>query len=45
MYKFLYMPTGKQLIYHGLDATKESDIDPKSLATQGFRFAQTILVF
>ena len=45
MDKFLYMPTGKQWIYYGLDATIRSDIDPKSLATQGFRYAQTILVF
>ena len=39
------MPTRKQWIYYGLDANIGSDIDPKSLATQGFRYAQTILVF
>jgi hypothetical protein len=45
MYKFLYMPNGNQWIYYGLDATIGSNIDPKFLATQGFRYAQTILVF
>ena len=45
MYKLLYTPTGNQWIYYGLDATIGSNADSKPLATQGFRYAQTILMF